>query len=144
MEFLSKSLIETKKIADNFLSGLKKGDMATVVALSGELGSGKTAFVKCVAKTLGVHEDITSPTFVIQKRYELKDRQFFNLIHIDAYRLNSFKELESLRWQEILDNDNNLVFVEWPERVAEIIPNNARKINFEFIDESTRKINILN
>jgi tRNA threonylcarbamoyladenosine biosynthesis protein TsaE len=140
MEFFSKSLKDTDNLAKDFLSKIEKGERATVVALSGELGSGKTAFVKCVAKNLGINEDITSPTFVIMKNYELSTKNYKLLIHIDAYRLNSYKELENLRWQEIYNDSNNLIFLEWPERVLELIPNDAKKINFEFIDETTRKI----
>jgi tRNA threonylcarbamoyladenosine biosynthesis protein TsaE len=140
MEFFSKSLKDTDNLAKDFLSKIEKGERATVVALSGELGSGKTAFVKCVAKNLGINEDITSPTFVIMKNYGLLTKNYKLLIHIDAYRLNSYKELENLRWQEIYNDPNNLIFLEWPERVLELIPNDAKKINFEFIDETTRKI----
>jgi tRNA threonylcarbamoyladenosine biosynthesis protein TsaE len=140
MEFFSKSLKDTDNLAKDFLSKIEKGERATVVALSGELGSGKTAFVKCVAKNLGINEDITSPTFVIMKNYGLSTKNYKLLIHIDAYRLNSYKELENLRWQEIYNDPNNLIFLEWPERVLELIPNDAKKINFEFIDETTRKI----
>lgn len=140
MEFFSKSLKDTDNLAKDFLSKIEKVERATVVALSGELGSGKTAFVKCVAKNLGITEDITSPTFVIMKNYGLSTKNYKLLIHIDAYRLNSYKELENLRWQEIYNDPNNLIFLEWPERVLELIPNDAKKINFEFIDETTRKI----
>jgi tRNA threonylcarbamoyladenosine biosynthesis protein TsaE len=140
MEFFSKSLKDTDNLAKDFLSKIEKGEKATIVALSGELGSGKTAFVKCVAKNLGINEDITSPTFVIMKNYGLLTKNYKLLIHIDAYRLNSYKELENLRWQEIYNDPNNLIFLEWPERVLELIPNDAKKINFEFIDETTRKI----
>ena len=140
MEFFSKSLKNTDNLAKDFLSKIEKGEKATIVALSGELGSGKTAFVKCVAKNLGINEDITSPTFVIMKNYGLSTKNYKLLIHIDAYRLNSYKELENLRWQEIYNDPNNLIFLEWPERVLELIPNDAKKINFEFIDGTTRKI----
>jgi tRNA threonylcarbamoyladenosine biosynthesis protein TsaE len=140
MEFFSKSLKDTDNLAKDFLSKIEKGEKATIVALSGELGSGKTAFVKCVAKNLGINEDITSPTFVIMKNYGLSTKNYKLLIHIDAYRLNSYKELENLRWQEIYNDPNNLIFLEWPERVLELIPNDAKKINFEFIDGTTRKI----
>jgi tRNA threonylcarbamoyladenosine biosynthesis protein TsaE len=140
MEFFSKSLKDTDNLAKDFLSKIEKGEKATIVALSGELGSGKTAFVKCVAKNLGINEDITSPTFVIMKNYGLLTKNYKLLIHIDAYRLNSYKELENLRWQEIYNDPNNLIFLEWPERVLELIPNDAKKINFEFIDGTTRKI----
>ena len=140
MEFLSKSLNDTENLAKDFLSKVKKKEKATIVALSGELGSGKTAFVKCVAKILGIEEDITSPTFVIMKNYKLQSTVYKLMIHIDAYRLKDYKELENLRWQELLNDGNNLIFVEWPEIVKESIPSNAYKINFEFIDENTRKL----
>jgi tRNA threonylcarbamoyladenosine biosynthesis protein TsaE len=147
MEFVSKNLEDTQKLASDFLSKIKKGDEATVVALSGELGSGKTAFVKCVASLLGIKEEITSPTFVIQKRYKLQVLSsvnnipyFKNLIHMDVYRLKNESELGVLGFAELLKDSDNLIFVEWPEIVEESIPGNAYKINFEFIDENTRKL----
>lgn len=134
MKFLSKSLEETQKIADNFIAELlPKSESAVVVGLSGDLGAGKTAFTKCIAKSLGVEETVTSPTFVIEKIYELTDQKFSHLIHIDAYRLDSSSELLNLGWQKIISNPHNLILVEWPEKVADIMPEHV-KMNLKALE----------
>ena len=141
---ISHSTTETKEIALHFLEkiilkGLDK--TATVVALYGDLGSGKTTFVQLVAKTLDIQEQLQSPTFVIMKSYKLPHSTFKNFIHIDAYRLNSVSEIEKLGWSEIISNPENLVFVEWPEKIEEVMPKNSIRMDFKFIDENSREIN---
>ncbi|OQA05830.1 MAG: tRNA threonylcarbamoyladenosine biosynthesis protein TsaE [Firmicutes bacterium ADurb.Bin373] len=142
-----KSLAELEKLAGDFLKKLKKGDQATLVLLSGDLGSGKTAFTQMVAKTLGVRNKVTSPTFVIQKKYDLPSGKlgeistgYKQLIHIDAYRLSGGRDLLALDWVEIMDDPDNLILLEWPEKVEDIIPTGAQEINFKFIDDSAREI----
>src|ERR1700679_1259702 len=105
-----------------------RADTATVVTLSGDLGTGKTTFTQAVAKALGVGEDVTSPTFVIEKIYQLKGQKFDRLIHIDAYRLENEHELKVLGFEELLEDPKNLILLEWPERVAELIPADATRI----------------
>ena len=144
MKIISKSLGETEKIAREFLAEniSKNENSATVVGLYGDLGSGKTAFTQAVAKCLGVKEAVTSPTFVIEKIYKLDHKNFEHLIHIDSYRLKSGDELLHLGWEEIAKNPKNLIFIEWPEKVAEILPNDIKKIHFTFVDENTREIRL--
>ena len=144
MKIVSKSLAETEEIARDFLEkiSLSYSDRAIVVGLYGDLGAGKTAFTKAIAKTLGVELDVNSPTFVIEKKYKTKSDKFPNLIHIDAYRLDSAKEMLALDWSEILKNTHNIIFVEWPERIAEILPENHPKIFFTFVSEFERGIEI--
>lgn len=141
---ISKSLKETQKIVEKFLSKLIGGETATVVALSGDLGAGKTAFVKLSAEYFGVKETITSPTFVIEKIYKLKNQKFSHLVHIDAYRLESGEELLHLGFSEILKDSGNIIFIEWSERVEDILPKNILNIKMKFVDETTRLIEILN
>lgn len=127
--------------AVNFVRGLKQWEReATVVALQGDLGSGKTTFVQGAAKALGVREKITSPTFVIEKIYPLTEQRFERLVHIDAYRLNNTRELFVLGWGETLRDPKNLIFIEWPERVAEAIPEGTIRFMLRFINEQTRGI----
>ena len=134
-------MAETEKFAQDFVAKLiPKKDEATLVALSGELGSGKTTFVQCVARTLGVQENITSPTFVIMKKFSIFNFQFSNLYHLDAYRLERGEELAKLGLEEIVAEPRNLIFLEWPENVKNVLPKDIPKISFEFIDENTRKI----
>ena len=132
------------KFATEFVVKLiSKKDEATLVALSGELGSGKTTFVQCAARALGVKETITSPTFVIMKKFSIFNFQFSNLYHIDAYRLESGEELAKLGFEEIVADSHNLIFLEWPENVAKVLPKDYLTIKFSFIDENTREIEMV-
>jgi len=157
MKILSKSVVETDKVAGDFLKQLKtKDNSALVVGLFGDLGSGKTTFTQALGKQLGIKETMTSPTFVIMKRYEvfgieypvlntqypIPNTKYSTLIHIDAYRLDSGKELLSLNFAEIIKDPKNLILIEWPERVADILPTDLVKINFKFISEFEREIEL--
>jgi len=140
---ISENLEETEKIASDFVATLVPKETATVVGLYGNLGAGKTAFTQCVAKTLGVGEKVLSPTFVIEKIYELTDQKFSHLVHIDAYRMDSSDELTHLGWKEITSNPKNLILIEWPERVADIMPEHI-KINFKTLENAeSREIQIM-
>lgn len=140
MKHVSKSLVETGEIAKNFLGSLKPLSRAAVVALSGDLGSGKTTFAQVIGKALGVTESIQSPTFVIEKIYDIDFKNFRRLIHIDAYRLEKESELLHLGWEEITKEPENLILIEWPENVRDIIPKDAKTIRFRFVDENKREI----
>ncbi len=140
-QHISKSLGETEQIAQDFLKTcVTQEGKALVIGLSGDLGAGKTAFTQAIAQTLGVKEIVTSPTFIIEKIYKLHSSEFEHLIHIDAYRLESGEELLHLGWKEIISNSKNLIFIEWPEKVADILPDVTKYIKFKFIDEDTREI----
>ena len=158
MEILSKSLTETKAIAANFLDELVKTKKevsserrrgTTVVSLSGDLGSGKTIFAQAVAEILGIKERVTSPTFVIMKNYRLpkgvalssgKATPWTQLVHIDCYRLDKADDLLHLGWNELVVNPGNLILIEWPERVGDLISSPILKIKFEVVGENSRKI----
>jgi len=113
---------------------------ATLVGLSGELGSGKTTFVKGVAQGLGVTLTVTSPTFVIEKVYKLEKQSFKYLVHVDAYRLESGDELIALGFNDLKSDPGNLIIIEWPERVRGILPLELKMLHFVFLDNSTRSI----
>lgn len=113
---------------------------ATILTLSGDLGAGKTTFAQGIAQALGIEENVTSPTFVIEKAYQLEGQKFARLIHIDAYRLNDPHELEVLGWKEIIADPANLILIEWPEKVAGLIPADAIRISFKGSGDS-REIN---
>lgn len=136
MEARIASLEELAEEAARFAAALvPKEASATLVTLSGELGAGKTAFTQAVAKALGVAESVTSPTFVLEKIYDLPPSAapaagaagerpqavlagFTRLVHIDAYRLNGAAELAPLGFDELMQDAGNLVMLEWPERVG--------------------------
>lgn len=134
------SLVEFNAEATRFAASLTPGSQATVVALSGDLGAGKTTYTQALARYFGVEEQVSSPTFVIEKIYTIDRGPFKRLIHIDAYRLKGAHELEALGWAEIVHDRENLILIEWPERVAELIPASAHHIALQFTDENTREI----
>jgi len=136
----SKSLKETGEIARGFLGDLKPKNSAVVVGLMGDLGSGKTTFVQAMARHLGLTDLVTSPTFVIEKVYRVADQPFENLIHVDAHRLKNGGDLRVLGWDEALEGDKNLIVVEWPEKVHEVLPDDTHMVKFFYVDENTREI----
>lgn len=142
MKKLSQSLEETQQIAHSFLETIIPSNKAFVAALEGDLGAGKTAFSQALGKALGVKENMHSPTFVIMKVYEIDFKGFKNLIHIDAYRIEKDSELLHLGWKEIISEPENLILIEWPSNVKNIIPDWAKEINFQLVDEQTREIDI--
>lgn len=113
---------ETFALGQRFAAYLPPG---TVVTLSGELGAGKTAFAKGVAKGLGVQEHITSPTFTIINEYPNQ----IPFYHMDAYRLDDENEIWELGLEEYFDAPG-VVLVEWPERIAAVLPAELIRIDF--------------
>jgi tRNA threonylcarbamoyladenosine biosynthesis protein TsaE len=136
IEILSPSVSKTIEVARLLGSKLKKGD---ILALSGELGSGKTCFTTGLARGLGVSEayQITSPTFTLINEYQSK----YNLYHFDLYRLNKSSEFEDLGYEEYFSG-KGVVVIEWAEKIAEILPPNAFLIKLYYVDENSRRINI--
>lgn len=120
--------------------GQARNEEATILALSGELGAGKTTLTKEIGRLFGVKGIMISPTFVIMKTYKTKHIKFKNLIHIDAYRLDKSEELLNLGWEVIIKNKDNLIIIEWPERVEECLPTNVYRINLEHKNDTTRTI----
>ncbi|MDE2001208.1 MAG: tRNA (adenosine(37)-N6)-threonylcarbamoyltransferase complex ATPase subunit type 1 TsaE [Patescibacteria group bacterium] len=125
------------------------GRKATVLALSGDLGAGKTTFTQGFIKALGVKHRVTSPTFLLVRRYEVEspkskvkgsgNSSTYNLqpitykdaYHFDLYRIHAVKELAPLHFGKILRDPRNIVLLEWPERVRKAIPRSAKWIFFE-------------
>lgn len=107
---------------------------ASVVALSGDLGAGKTTFVKELAHALGIEEEVTSPTFVIMKLYPLEkaaDVPYALLAHIDAYRIEAEDEMRVLRFDDLLAQRDALICIEWAEKIGTLIPKDALKIRID-------------
>lgn len=127
----TKSTTQTKRLAAILAEELRPSARgARVVALSGELGAGKTTFTQGFARALGVREKVLSPTFVLMKIYPLKKKRFQRLVHIDCYRLSSAKDLILLGISEILKDPQTIVLIEWPERVQGIITPDAVRLMF--------------
>ncbi len=141
MQVTTHSPEETADLAAEVLRRLGCGTRARVLGLRGDLGAGKTTFTQSLAKSLGVTEVVTSPTFIIEKVYQLaSNAPFHHLVHVDAYRLESPAELAHLGFDDLLADTGNLIVVEWPERVEELLPPETIYFDFEFIDDHTRQI----
>jgi tRNA threonylcarbamoyladenosine biosynthesis protein TsaE len=136
IEIISGSAQRTREVASLVGAKLRKGD---ILALSGELGSGKTCFTAGLARGLGVSEtyQITSPTFTLINEYPAR----CNLYHFDVYRLSGYSEFEDLGYEEYFSGEG-IVVIEWAEKIYQIIPDSAFFIKFDYIDENSRKINI--
>lgn len=113
---------------------------AAVIALIGELGAGKTTFTQAFANAFGITETVTSPTFVVMKRYPIRNERFNTLVHVDLYRIDDVSELVPLRFAEEMANPKNLVVVEWPERAPGMIPVGAVPISIAVGSNETRTI----
>lgn len=129
-----------KKVVDT-LSG-SYSTQAKVLFLEGDLGAGKTTFTKELASVLGVNkEDVHSPTFILKKEYKGEHDYFKKLIHIDAYRFESPKEVKVLKLDNDLDKHDTLIVIEWPSKLAGAI-NEDMTIAFAVIDDDTREVTI--
>lgn len=123
---------KTQSFGEEFAKKLTGGE---VVALHGDLGAGKTTFTQGIAKGLGIKKRIISPTFVIVRSYKIK-----NFYHIDLYRTESKNDIEGLGIEEILKNPENIVVIEWAERLGNLLPKKRIDVSFEYVDEEKRKI----
>lgn len=147
MESLTHTPEETEVFAGEVARklALKGRATSTIVALQGDLGAGKTVFVQGVARSLGIEERVTSPTFVIEKVYRLAEgAPWKHLVHIDAYRLEGEGELRTIGWDECATDPGNLIMIEWPEQVGLGIPERAVWITIDNVDETTRKFSVSN
>ncbi len=131
MKYTSNSVEETIAIGQELMDSIE-GD--ALIALKGNLGAGKTAFTKGIAKSLGIKEPITSPTFTLLKEYEGKR----NLKHIDAYRLENM-DSDPLALYDLMGEDAVIV-IEWSEFIKDLYPDYL--VEIEYIDENTRNITI--
>lgn len=97
---------------------------ASVLALHGDLGAGKTTFMQTLARLLHIEETVISPTYVIMKKYTLpEDAEHFNvLVHIDAYRIEDIDEMRVLRFEEVLAEKDTIICIEWAEKIADLLP----------------------
>ena len=149
-KYITHSVKETQKLGRRFakeISTKKIGKQAVVLELQGDLGSGKTTFIQGLAKGLKIKENILSPTFVILKEFTIKFPAsgwpavgWKNFYHIDAYRLKSAQEILELGFKDLLKNPENLIVVEWADRIKKILPRNALKIRFTNVGKNKRKL----
>ena len=134
MEFITNSPEETEKIGEKMAKALPAG---TILAYRGDLGAGKTAFTRGLARGLGANEPVTSPTYTIVNEY-LSGR--LPLFHFDMYRLRSADDLFDIGWEDYLDR-NGICAVEWSENVAEAMED-AVFVTIQKTGESSRRITV--
>lgn len=177
--FITNSFEETQNLGKEFVSRseilLRRTKGPRVIALYGDLGSGKTIFVQGLASGLGIKRRIISPTFIIVRSYKIKiknparlasesvagrqksiiknpnfakaslgrqNSKFF--YHIDLYRTETADDIRGLGIDEIIGNSNNIIVVEWAEKMREFLPKKRIDIYFEYLDENKRKIKFIN
>lgn len=134
---------DMRACAAQFVADLSpQHDVATVVALSGDLGAGKTTFAQGIAAALGVVEQVSSPTFVLENIYALEGQRWERLVHIDAYRLEGAEELAPLGWDALVKDARNLIVLEWPEQVAGAVPDTAITIRLKDAGAEARQVTI--
>ena len=142
---ITNSAKETQVFSAKFAGKIlrkKPGKSAVVLGLHGDLGAGKTTFLQGFAKGLGIKKVINSPTFVIMKRFTLRGALFKNFYHFDCYRLENAEDILSLGFKDIIKNPENIVAIEWPEKIKKLLPEEVISIQFDHLEESKRKISI--
>lgn len=163
MKIITHNAAETKKIAKALAQEIlttPPSHGASIIALEGNLGSGKTTFTQGFARGLGIKEIPKSPTFVIMNAYPLKKSEIRNqksetnskfkkyknqktqghFVHIDCYRIESAKELTHLGIQEIFKDSHSIVLIEWAERIRSLLPRDGIRIRFEHGAKSNERI----
>ena len=159
IEIIAKSAEETKKVAANLAQDLnpthnfhcakRKNNIvkvmcgikhAFIIALEGDLGSGKTTFIQGLTKGLQIKESVLSPTFLILKQFLISFKGYRNFYHIDAYRLKNPKELLELGFKDLINNPENIIVIEWADKIKKILPKNILRIKFKNLGKNKRKI----
>lgn len=149
----TRSLVQTQQLAQILAREIKSwlGKRPLILALEGELGSGKTTFAQGLAGALGIREKVLSPTFVLLKVYKLPalgrpaplksrafelraglaGKKFRHLIHIDCYRLDSPQDLIQLGFKDLLKDQDAVLMIEWADRIKSLLPKNILRIKFK-------------
>ena len=138
--YVSKSILDTEKIAKNIAKNAKVND---IYCLKGDLGVGKTVIAKAIGNFFNVNDNISSPTFTILKSYELNNKKIKKIHHFDLYRIKNLQELENIGFSDYLYDEDSIVLIEWPEVAYDLLPNHYKTItikkvmndNSEFIDD---------
>lgn len=136
MKFLLEGLSQIDIVANKFVKNMNNRN---VFAFYGEMGAGKTTFIKAVCKALGVSETITSPTFSIVNEYKKNDGD--PIFHFDFYRIKNMEEAYDFGYEDYFYS-GHLCFIEWPELVEPLLPENVVKVHIMVEDDNKRSISI--
>ncbi len=149
MKYFTGSENETREAAKAVSGEIvsKHSSGPVFVGLVGDLGAGKTTFMKGVAEFFSVSDTVSSPTFVIQKIYEIpeenretKNHSFKRLVHMDMYRLENEEDLKAIDWEFYKSSPENILFVEWPNQIWKAVPEGMIEIKIEHLEGDKRKI----
>ncbi|MCO6474463.1 MAG: tRNA (adenosine(37)-N6)-threonylcarbamoyltransferase complex ATPase subunit type 1 TsaE [Melioribacteraceae bacterium] len=133
-EIFSNCEAETKEAAAKLSEEIEEGD---IFALTGDLGAGKTTFIKAVVKSIGI-DDSNSPSFALVNVYRGRKK----IYHFDFYRINKVEELYDIGFDEYISDESSVKFIEWAELFPEILPGQYYQIKFEYVNNSKRKITL--
>ena len=133
-DFVVRSLAETEELAGRIAPSLRKGD---TIVLNGDLGAGKTTFVRAILRAAGVREEVPSPSFTLVQEYEANGCRF---THCDLYRIESPQELDEMGIEDA--TADGVVLIEWPERGGSRIPSGALNIHIDILGENERRIRL--
>ena len=136
-KFTTQNAEETRKLGEKIARSLSGGE---VLALYGELGSGKTTFVQGLARGLGIKKRVLSPSFTLIKQYKISPPRCNTLYHIDLYRIENEKDADGLGLKEIWSDPKNICVIEWAEKIKKILPKERWEIHFEYLSENVRQI----
>lgn len=138
LKITSKNTAHTKEIANTLAKSINSGK---TIAFQGDLGSGKTTFIQGLAQGLEIKEKITSPTFVIFKKYKINNNTNLKwFYHFDLYRIKSIEEVIDLGFEEIVNDKSAIITIEWSEKIKKILPQDHLKIKIKNINKNTRKL----
>ena len=136
MEIIIQDPQHIREAAQSFIEHMPA---SSVYAFYGKMGAGKTTFIKAICQELGVEEEVTSPTFAIVNEYGLpEDSQWGDVLyHFDFYRIKRLEEAYDIGFDDYIDS-GNLCFIEWPELIEELLPDDATRVEIEETDNGSR------
>ncbi len=144
LRIITKNAAETRGFGKKFAKGFGRGNKfsnASFLGLEGQLGGGKTTFLQGFAKGLGIKDKITSPTFIIFRKYRLPAKsRFSHFYHFDLYRMKKARELDRLRVSEIFNDNKNIIAAEWPKMLKKIFPRPTATLSFKYLGPKIREI----
>ena len=135
MEYISENIIDLELIGKKIIK--YSNNKSNIFTFEGEMGVGKTALIKIILKHLKVKDLVKSPTFSIVNEYLTSDNKI--IYHFDFFRIKDRIEVINIGFEDYLDS-SNFCFIEWPNRIKNLLPNDINKIKMEYISEKKRKI----